>query len=122
MDDFAEANAMVSCKTPGDLACARRSNGLPTAGLAPTLDRARRRTSGDAAVGKLARDHRSRGNHDVASDVRAGGDAATLLAERLSQAIGALESISEPKAPRLVKAPPQNNNVLPLFAASRRQR
>jgi len=49
-------------------------------------------------------------------------DDATLLAERLSQAIGALESISEPKAPRLVKAPPQNNNVLPIFAASRRQR
>jgi hypothetical protein len=47
---------------------------------------------------------------------------ATLLAERLSQAIDALASISEAKAPRLVKAAPQNNNVLPLFAASRRQR
>ena len=47
---------------------------------------------------------------------------ATLLAERLSQAMDALASISEAKAPRLVKAPPQNNNVLPLFAASRRQR
>jgi hypothetical protein len=47
---------------------------------------------------------------------------ATLLAERLSQAIGVLESISDTKAQRLVKASPQNNNVLPLFAASRRQR
>jgi len=43
-------------------------------------------------------------------------DDATLLAERLSQAIMGLASNSEPKAP------PQNNNVLPLFAASRRQR
>jgi hypothetical protein len=47
---------------------------------------------------------------------------ATLLAEQLSQAIGALASNSEPKAPRLVKVPSQNNNVLPLFAANRRQR
>jgi hypothetical protein len=47
---------------------------------------------------------------------------ATLLAERLSQAIEALAAISEVKGPRLVKAPSQNNNVLPLFAASRRQR
>ncbi|HEV8723065.1 MAG TPA: hypothetical protein VGW77_20820 [Candidatus Binatia bacterium] len=47
---------------------------------------------------------------------------ATLLAEELSQAIAALAAISEAKAPRLVKAPPQNNNVLPLFAASRRPR
>ncbi len=46
---------------------------------------------------------------------------ATLLAERLSQAIGVLASNCEPKAPPLVKAPAQNN-VLPLFAASRRQR
>jgi hypothetical protein len=47
---------------------------------------------------------------------------ATLLAEQLSQAIDALASISEPKAPRLVKTSPQNSNVLPLFAVSRRQR
>jgi len=47
---------------------------------------------------------------------------ATLLAERLSQAIGAVVSNSEPKAPRRLKAPSQNNNVLPLFAAIRRQR
>jgi hypothetical protein len=47
---------------------------------------------------------------------------ATLLAEQLSQAIEALASISEAKAPRLVKASPQNNNVLPLFTVSRRQR
>jgi hypothetical protein len=47
---------------------------------------------------------------------------AMLLAERLSQAIVEPASHTEPKTPRLVKSPPQANNVLRLFAANRRHR
>jgi len=46
---------------------------------------------------------------------------AMLLAERLSQAIVDSASLAELEIPRLVKSRPPTNNVLPLFAASRRQ-
>lgn len=47
---------------------------------------------------------------------------AMLLAERLSQAIADSASLTELNTPRLVKSRPQANNILRLFAASRRQR